>query len=44
MPNKKAKLRKIKRLRLNASLKSMGRTANQIKRNLKKKLRKAVTV
>jgi hypothetical protein len=38
MPNKKSKIRKIKRRKLNDWLKSNGRTANQYKkRQLKKK-------
>lgn len=42
MPNKRAKERKRRRFRLNLKLKSVGRTANQIKRNIKKRLRKVM--
>jgi hypothetical protein len=42
MPNKTAKTRKRKRLSLNKALKSMGRTANQIKRIARKKALKVL--
>jgi len=42
MPNKKAKDRKRRRYRQNALLKYSGRTANQIKRNIRKRLLRAV--
>lgn len=42
MPNKMAKDRKRKRLKKNALLKSIGRTANQVKRIARKKARRAL--